>query len=94
METLGVYVSVPFCRAKCSFCNFASGVFADGLMADYVGRVVAEMRGARGFAAELGLRVPQRVDSIYFGGGDAFAFAGGVVCAVDGGGARGVGRRR
>ena len=25
---LGVYISVPFCRTKCSYCNFASGVFS------------------------------------------------------------------
>ena len=24
---LGAYISVPFCKAKCSYCNFASGVF-------------------------------------------------------------------
>ncbi len=26
METLGVYVQVPFCSSKCSFCNFSSEV--------------------------------------------------------------------
>ena len=25
---VGIYISVPFCKAKCTFCNFASGVFA------------------------------------------------------------------
>ena len=24
---LGLYISVPFCRTKCTYCNFASGVF-------------------------------------------------------------------
>ena len=51
-DALGVYVSVPFCRAKCSFCNFASGVFAGGEMEAYVGRLCAEMRGGEGRAAE------------------------------------------
>ncbi len=69
VETLGIYVSVPFCRAKCSFCNFASGVFAEGRMAAYCARVIEEVRGARGFAAGLGLRMPEPLDSIYFGGG-------------------------
>ena len=69
VETLGIYVSVPFCRAKCSFCNFASGVFADAQMARYVERVIEEVREARRFAAGLGLRLPDQVDSIYFGGG-------------------------
>ena len=69
VETLGIYVSVPFCRAKCSFCNFASGVFAEGRMSGYMGRVVREIRSARGFAAGLGLEAPGMVDSVYFGGG-------------------------
>ncbi len=51
---LGVYVSVPFCRAKCSFCNFASGVFAAERMHGYVEQVCAEMREAREYAERLG----------------------------------------
>jgi oxygen-independent coproporphyrinogen-3 oxidase len=66
---MGVYVSIPFCRAKCSFCNFASGVFAEERMDRYVDRVVQEMRGARGWASRLGAGLPERVDSVYFGGG-------------------------
>ena len=66
---LGVYLSVPFCKAKCSFCNFASGVFAEERMEAYVERVCAEMRGARRWAGELGVEVPGPVDSVYFGGG-------------------------
>jgi oxygen-independent coproporphyrinogen-3 oxidase len=62
-------VSVPFCRAKCSFCNFASGVFAEARIDGYVARLTEEMRGARAYAAQLGGELPERVDSIYFGGG-------------------------
>ena len=69
MESLGIYLSVPFCRAKCSFCNFASGVFADSHMDRYVARLNEEIRTARGLAAGLRVAVPQCVDSIYFGGG-------------------------
>ena len=66
---LGVYVSVPFCKAKCSFCNFSSGVFAERRMEAYVERVCAEMRGVREWAGELGAEVPAAVDTVYFGGG-------------------------
>ena len=69
METLGIYLSVPFCKAKCSFCNFASGVFAPGRMQGYVARLGEEIGAARGYAERLGLRLPQQVNSIYFGGG-------------------------
>lgn len=69
VESLGIYVSIPFCKAKCSFCNFASGVFGSGAMPGYLERVSAEMREVRGFAAGLGVELPGRVDSIYLGGG-------------------------
>ena len=69
VETLGIYLSVPFCRAKCSFCNFASGVFGDERMAGYVARVCGEIRGAPAFARGLELTVPTLADTIYFGGG-------------------------
>jgi oxygen-independent coproporphyrinogen-3 oxidase len=40
----GVYVSYPFCAQKCSFCNFASGVFANTLESEYISAVTAEIR--------------------------------------------------
>ncbi len=71
---LGIYISVPFCRAKCTYCNFASGVFGAGAsgaqrMERYVERVCAEMRAARARAAAMGAALPQRVDTVFFGGG-------------------------
>ncbi|MHB1021198.1 MAG: radical SAM family heme chaperone HemW [Acidobacteriaceae bacterium] len=69
MHTLGIYISVPFCKAKCSYCNFASGVFAAGRMQQYVDRVCMEMAGVRARAVTLQAQMPERVDSIYLGGG-------------------------
>jgi oxygen-independent coproporphyrinogen-3 oxidase len=69
METLGIYISVPFCRSKCSYCNFASGVFPEARQAQYIERVVADIRHARERAAGLEARLPELVDSIYLGGG-------------------------
>ncbi len=68
-DSLGIYVSVPFCKAKCSFCNFASGVFAAERIDGYVARLTHEIRGARAYAALLGAEMPDRVDTVYFGGG-------------------------
>lgn len=68
-EGLGVYVSVPFCRAKCSFCNFASGVASAERVADYVQRLCAEIDGAGARAEALGARLPRTVDTVYLGGG-------------------------
>ncbi len=69
MERLGVYVSVPFCRSKCSFCNFASGVSSADRVAEYVSRLCEEIDGAGARAASLGAQLPRAVDTVYFGGG-------------------------
>jgi putative oxygen-independent coproporphyrinogen III oxidase len=65
----GLYISVPFCRSKCTYCNFASGVFSAAQMGRYVERVSEDMRGIRGYAAQAGAEIPETVDSIYLGGG-------------------------
>ena len=65
----GVYVSIPFCKAKCSFCNFASGVFGVERMGGYLDRVGTELREVRDLARGLGVRAPEGVDTVYFGGG-------------------------
>ena len=69
METLGAYISVPFCKAKCTFCNFASGAFGLERMDGYVDSVVAEIKAARAYALTLGAHLPRTIDTIYFGGG-------------------------
>src|SRR5215831_7924059 len=65
----GIYISVPFCRSKCTYCNFASGVFSAAQMGRYVERIGEDVRTFRRYAAELGAQVPEVVDSIYLGGG-------------------------
>src|SRR2546426_816951 len=39
----GVYISFPFCAQKCTYCNFASGVFPRSLQDEYQGALVAEI---------------------------------------------------
>jgi oxygen-independent coproporphyrinogen-3 oxidase len=70
-DSLGVYISVPFCRAKCTYCNFASGVFGAERMERYVERVCAEIRVARARVEGLGpdVELPAHVDTVFFGGG-------------------------
>src|ERR1700731_1443868 len=66
---LGIYISVPFCRTKCSYCNFASDVFSRVVFARYVDRVCADIEIAPQVAAEMGGQMERAVDSIYLGGG-------------------------
>ena len=66
---LGLYISVPFCRTKCSYCNFASGVFSRDAYENYTRRIIDDIRSARQTAADIGCHLPETVDSIYLGGG-------------------------
>jgi oxygen-independent coproporphyrinogen-3 oxidase len=68
-RALGLYISIPFCRSKCTYCNFASGVYPASEHARYVGRVVEEMERAGEWAAQSGLELPRAVDTVYLGGG-------------------------
>ena len=49
---LGLYISVPFCKSKCSYCNFASDVFAGKRMQGYVDRLCEDLAAAQRIAAE------------------------------------------
>src|SRR5579864_4990929 len=66
---LGIYISVPFCRTKCSYCNFASDVFSRAVFERYVDRVCLDIAEAPRATEEMGGRFEREVDSIYLGGG-------------------------
>jgi oxygen-independent coproporphyrinogen-3 oxidase len=68
-STLGLYVSVPFCRAKCSFCNFASGVSSPAVIEQYVTQLCSEIDNAAAAADLHRAHLPRAVDTLYFGGG-------------------------
>jgi oxygen-independent coproporphyrinogen-3 oxidase len=56
----GVYISYPFCAQKCTYCNFASGVFPRDLEERYVATVRAELSG---------VSWPWIPETVYLGGG-------------------------
>lgn len=56
----GVYISYPFCAQKCTYCNFASGVFSRELEERYVAALEAEI------AVHEWRWTP---DTVYLGGG-------------------------
>src|SRR4030095_7528034 len=66
---LGLYISVPFCRTKCSYCNFASDVFSRTVFERYVDRVCEDIERAEATANRVGGVFEGDVDSIYLGGG-------------------------
>ena len=68
-NALGLYVSIPFCRSKCTYCNFASGVYPAAEHERYVDRLIASLRSSAGWAARMGVELPRAVDTVYLGGG-------------------------
>jgi oxygen-independent coproporphyrinogen-3 oxidase len=71
MVRLGIYVQVPFCQTKCTYCNFHTGVFSPQLYAPYVSAVCREITEFPRLLGENGIAdVPEAVvDTVYFGGG-------------------------
>jgi oxygen-independent coproporphyrinogen III oxidase len=67
--SLGLYISVPFCKTKCSYCNFASDVFSRAVFERYVERVVSDVNRAGETAEQMGARFEPSIDSIFLGGG-------------------------
>ena len=61
MTAAGLYVHIPFCSSRCSYCDFATGLYQRELAEGYVRALVREIC-ASSYAGQL-------VDTIYFGGG-------------------------
>jgi putative oxygen-independent coproporphyrinogen III oxidase len=56
----GVYISYPFCAQKCTYCNFASGVFPGELESRYLEALRREISGHQW---------QWRPETVYLGGG-------------------------
>lgn len=61
---LGIYIHVPFCRSKCTYCDFYSlPTKDDKLMENYMSAICAHIRESGALAPDY------KVDTVYFGGG-------------------------
>jgi len=76
MLKLGVYIQVPFCQTKCTYCNFRTGVVSSGRFAPYAEAVCLEIREHRPRLEGAGVRLRDAlgaahlaVDTVYVGGG-------------------------
>ena len=85
MSNSGIYVQVPFCQTKCTYCNFHTGVVASSRFRPYVEAVCREIREHRLLLEAAGANWPGRwrgggvaretrsedlaVDTVYIGGG-------------------------
>jgi oxygen-independent coproporphyrinogen-3 oxidase len=64
MTRAGIYIHIPFCRSRCSYCDFATGAYDGALAARYVSAVVSEIDAFR----EWGVPAAE-IETIYLGGG-------------------------
>jgi oxygen-independent coproporphyrinogen III oxidase len=59
----GVYIHIPFCRSRCSYCDFSTGLYYSDTASEYVDLLISEIQSSL---------IPtgcESVDTIYFGGG-------------------------
>ncbi len=71
MDCPGIYISVPFCTQKCTYCNFASDVHPVSSLEPYLNALSEEIRrhGQLSRTGSGGGFAGTAVDSIYLGGG-------------------------
>lgn len=61
-EPIGLYLHVPFCAAKCAYCDFYSGFATDIMLDKYAERLAAEIK-------KWGGEIHRPINTVYFGGG-------------------------
>lgn len=64
MSSLGVYIHIPYCLQRCTYCDFATYVHTEiRPPKDYVALVKKEIHNKKNLFA------PQKINTLYFGGG-------------------------
>jgi oxygen-independent coproporphyrinogen III oxidase len=61
MSELGIYVQVPFCQTKCTYCNFHTGVVSAARFAPYVAAICREIAEHWKLLAEADIEWPGRL---------------------------------
>lgn len=75
METLGIYIHIPFCVKKCAYCDFYS--LCDlSLRENYVNSLISQIAS---FRAEAKNKI---VDTIYIGGGTPSILSGDQILKI------------
>jgi oxygen-independent coproporphyrinogen III oxidase len=59
----GIYIHIPFCKSRCSYCDFATDVYrSNDAVERYVNALVKEIQNSK-------FKIQNSVETIYFGGG-------------------------
>ena len=67
MESIGLYIHIPFCVSKCPYCDFHSAALGTPLQAQAA--LDAYVDGLARSLALWAQRLPATADTLYFGGG-------------------------
>lgn len=62
LTNLGLYLHIPFCKKKCAYCDFYSGVFTEESAQKYLDALKREIK-------QWGGKINRPIDTIYLGGG-------------------------
>ena len=62
-QTLGLYLHIPFCKSKCTYCDFYSLPHSEEKMDAYTAALIRHLEEVAPRCAR------QTVDTVYFGGG-------------------------
>ena len=79
-DSFSLYISVPFCPSRCSYCSFVSHSVeqAKGLIPQYVNLLTEEIRKT----AEISSSLCLRLETVYIGGGTPTSLTAGQLSAV------------
>jgi oxygen-independent coproporphyrinogen III oxidase len=72
MSTHGLYIQIPFCQTKCTYCNFHTGVVSSGRFGPYIQAIQKEITTSQDLYRAAGIDWPAnktKVDTVYIGGG-------------------------
>ena len=78
----GIYVHVPFCVRKCSYCDFYSLEASSGAAEEFPGLLAREISL---FCERFPEDAETEADTVYFGGGTPTVLAAEVLCGILGG---------
>ncbi|HHU21930.1 MAG TPA: radical SAM family heme chaperone HemW, partial [Clostridiales bacterium] len=75
-KRLGIYIHIPFCASKCSYCDFYSLSGCNNLMPKYQNALLAHITESESSFS------PYYIDSIYFGGGTPSYYGARRICEI------------
>lgn len=73
MSNFGIYVHIPFCKSKCKYCSFVSGVHSCESQKKYFENLKQEIQATE---------IKEKITSIFFGGGTPSSVESGYVCEI------------